>query len=636
MSYTIKNSDGTVLLTIPDGTVDQLATSLALIGKNVNAYGQYYNNNLVALLENFATDGVQPRSPLVGQLWYNRVDGKLYVYTLDNVFKSVSSAQLYPTTPTLANAGDLWINTTDHSLYFTEDGRNWILVGPQAISTATSAPSVWQTDVITDSLSNTNTVASLYNNGILIAIATTASFTFASAFNGMTSVSPGINLNPSIPGLKFVGNATNADTVTTVTNILNANYLKINSTLTQYTNQRFNILNDAGLYVGSNTNISIVSSNTANYLNSNDSDKSFDIRANSTLVPGYFTAVRLNGNDASFGKPSLTFFPGATAGTRIVNVNSDLTMTGSLSVTGPVSINGNLILQSTTATIRTNNLQITDKNIQLAYSASPTDTAADGGGITLMGTKNHNLNWSNSLSAWQVDDNFNLVNSSTSYQINGTPVLTNSSLGSGISSGFGLTRVGVLDYLTVTNVSITTGTISIVSPGVGADIDLNLQPAGNGVVNVHGAKITNVSTCTSSFDAPNKKYVDDKVSLAGTKGFIFSVDITNMVNPPVTIASWLNVLAPPINANPEFNLVDTTVMRVLCSSSTVYIPPLPTLVNPSYEFVDQNGVQSAVQALTNVGVETYPVTVSIQTSYSAMLFEVASGVWEYRGNINLP
>ena len=116
MAYTIKNSDGTVLLTLADGTVDQLATSLTLIGKNVNAYGQYYNDNLVAMLENFASDGVEPRSPLYGQLWYNKLDGRVYVYSLDNVFKSVSAAQLSPTEPTNTNAGDLWIDTVNKLL----------------------------------------------------------------------------------------------------------------------------------------------------------------------------------------------------------------------------------------------------------------------------------------------------------------------------------------------------------------------------------------------------------------------------------------------------------------------------------------------------------------------------------------
>ena len=54
MAYTIKKSDGTILLTLGDTKVDQLTSSLALIGKNVDSYGQYYNNNLIGLLENFA------------------------------------------------------------------------------------------------------------------------------------------------------------------------------------------------------------------------------------------------------------------------------------------------------------------------------------------------------------------------------------------------------------------------------------------------------------------------------------------------------------------------------------------------------------------------------------------------------
>ena len=51
MAYTIKNSDGVTILTLGDTKVDQLTTSLALIGKNVDSYGQYYNNNLIGLLE---------------------------------------------------------------------------------------------------------------------------------------------------------------------------------------------------------------------------------------------------------------------------------------------------------------------------------------------------------------------------------------------------------------------------------------------------------------------------------------------------------------------------------------------------------------------------------------------------------
>ena len=45
MAYTILNPDGTTLALLADGTIDQVTTSLTLIGKDYNSYGQYFNNN---------------------------------------------------------------------------------------------------------------------------------------------------------------------------------------------------------------------------------------------------------------------------------------------------------------------------------------------------------------------------------------------------------------------------------------------------------------------------------------------------------------------------------------------------------------------------------------------------------------
>ena len=53
MAFTINKTDGTVLTTIADGTVDS-TTSLSLIGKNYAGYGEILNENQVKLLENFA------------------------------------------------------------------------------------------------------------------------------------------------------------------------------------------------------------------------------------------------------------------------------------------------------------------------------------------------------------------------------------------------------------------------------------------------------------------------------------------------------------------------------------------------------------------------------------------------------
>ena len=69
MSYTIYNTDGSILLTLADGKIDKISTSLTLIGKNVNSYGEYLNNNLIRLLENFANTESPAGTPRIRQLW---------------------------------------------------------------------------------------------------------------------------------------------------------------------------------------------------------------------------------------------------------------------------------------------------------------------------------------------------------------------------------------------------------------------------------------------------------------------------------------------------------------------------------------------------------------------------------------
>ena len=53
MSYTIYNTDGSILTTIVDGTIDE-TTDLKLIGKNSTGFGESFNEDLVYLLENCA------------------------------------------------------------------------------------------------------------------------------------------------------------------------------------------------------------------------------------------------------------------------------------------------------------------------------------------------------------------------------------------------------------------------------------------------------------------------------------------------------------------------------------------------------------------------------------------------------
>lgn len=70
MAYTIIRSDGTILTTIQDGTINTTSSSLGLPGRNKAGYGQTIDTNMVRLLENFANQD-PPAHPLKGQLWYD-------------------------------------------------------------------------------------------------------------------------------------------------------------------------------------------------------------------------------------------------------------------------------------------------------------------------------------------------------------------------------------------------------------------------------------------------------------------------------------------------------------------------------------------------------------------------------------
>jgi len=72
---------------------------------------------------------------------------------------------------------------------------------------------------------------------------------------------------------------------------------------------------------------------------------------------------------------------------------------------GNVVMSGNLTVNGTTTTIDTTNLIVEDKNIEMASVDSPTDSTADGGGITLKGTTDKTILWENDTDSWNFNQN---------------------------------------------------------------------------------------------------------------------------------------------------------------------------------------------------------------------------------------
>ena len=101
---------------------------------------------------------------------------------------------------------------------------------------------------------------------------------------------------------------------------------------------------------------------------------------------------------------------------------SGATFTGAVSGTS-LTLSGDLTVNGTTTNINSTNLVVEDKNVVLGDVTTPTDTTADGGGITLKGATDKTFNWVDATDSWTSSENINLA-SGKDLKVNGTSVLS--------------------------------------------------------------------------------------------------------------------------------------------------------------------------------------------------------------------
>ena len=125
-----------------------------------------------------------------------------------------------------------------------------------------------------------------------------------------------------------------------------------------------------------------------------------------------------------------------------VNITNDLSVGNDLTVTGDLTVNGALVSLSTTE------VKVEDKNIVLGDTSTPTDTTANGGGITLKGASDYTIVWLDATNSWTFNQNINVTSGGLS--IGGTQVIN----GSRVVSNLAITGSGN----TVDNVTLDGGT----------------------------------------------------------------------------------------------------------------------------------------------------------------------------------
>lgn len=142
-NYIIQWTDKTLKSSIAlyTGVVDDTTTSLTLYGKNAPNWGEKSEENLLHLMEHFASNGRPPQAPTDGQIWYNALDKKLKVYWNgkwnDIGYRRIDS----PTVPGDNNyPGTLWFDTRNNVLKVRNKSGNWIPVFQYHGSSATPTP----------------------------------------------------------------------------------------------------------------------------------------------------------------------------------------------------------------------------------------------------------------------------------------------------------------------------------------------------------------------------------------------------------------------------------------------------------------------------------------------------------------
>lgn len=207
--YKIDKPDGTYI-TVPDSTVDQINTSLTLIGKNVVGYGEHVNENFVKLLQNFANN-TPPDFPVAGQIWFDKNDNRIKVYDGEGFIAASGPivTGIIPTPDQLVQ-GDLWIDSAENQLYF-YDGVDLQLAGP--VYKNSQGISGFTVETFTDTNNTSRTVVFLWVAEFLLGIFSkeTTPFTPQNEISGFSgTIKPGFNPS-TLSGLKFHVTAASAD-----------------------------------------------------------------------------------------------------------------------------------------------------------------------------------------------------------------------------------------------------------------------------------------------------------------------------------------------------------------------------------------------------------------------------------------
>lgn len=230
---------------------------------------------------------------------------------------------------------------------------------------------------------------------------------------------------------------------------------------------------------------------------------------------------------------------------------SGATLSGNTTFSNNLTVSGDLTVSGTTTTVNSTQVDVADKNITLGNVSTPTDSTADGGGISLKGATDKLFRWLNATDSWTSSEHIDLA-SGKEFKINGTSVLSGSTLGSGVTSS-SLTSVG----------TIATGTwngtdIGVAHGGTGASTAsaarTNLGVAIGSDVQAYDADLDNLSGCQSGASAALAALTSTEVQILD--GATVTTAELNILDGVTSTAAELNILDGVTSTTAELNILD--------------------------------------------------------------------------------
>jgi hypothetical protein len=441
MAYTIVKTDGTVLTTIPDGTINTTSTSIGLPGRNFAGYGQALDTNFVHTLENFAAS-TPPGNPLRGQLWFNTNNSTLYVCPADG-------------TTSASN----WLSLTSTSSGGTTTFGNVSVTGNISCNNLAATSNVSANLVTTNFLTisaNANIANASIANANVTTLLTVENIT-SGAQTTAGNLTGGWTVNGSVTGNALV--------------IINGNLAISNSA-------------GANLY----------GIKTDRYMFANGSPVSFAGTYSNANVQSFLPTY--SGNVGNTVTAANTAFIGTTittgADTTAGTITGTWTITGNTSFTGAnVSLGSNANVKITGGS--TGQVLTTDGSGNLSWVPTGTATTAQ----TVTNNAQPNITSTGTLTEISVSGNASFTGANVSLGSNANVKVTGGSTGQVLQTD----GTGNLSWVTptATSDSISNGTSNVSIPAANGNI--NLVSGGNATmvvtgtgVNVAGTVITGAGT----------------------------------------------------------------------------------------------------------------------------------------------